>query len=161
MSRRTTRRRWGWGLVVFGGLGLAIVLSAAALLVGSLSALNAAATGFDRQREEILGMVGPASDALNRAADSADHAGASLQETSASARQGAALAARLAGSFDSLAALGSFEVLGARPFGQVSGSFSDVAAESRSLSNDLTRSADDIKKYILKKYLILTCQVWT
>lgn len=143
MTRRPEieRRRLGMGLVAFGVVGLVLIGSAGALLLASLSAVGDAATGFERQRTQVVEMLGPASAALERAASSASNAGTSLAETRDSAAQAATLMTRLSDSFDSLAALGSFDILGARPFAAISGQFSQVAAESRTLSADLARTA--------------------
>ncbi len=140
-SRAERRRRLGVGLVAFGATGIALVLAAAVLVLGSLSAVDDAATGFERQRAEIVAMLGPASQDLSDAATSATNASGSLTETSAAADRAAVLTTRLAESFDGLASLGSFEVLGARPFGQLSGQFTAVASDARSLSADLTAAA--------------------
>lgn len=136
-SRRSRRRRYGVGLLAFGISGLALVLAAGVLVLGSLAAVNDAATGFERQRAEIVAMLGPASSALSEAATSASNAGASLTETSEAAARAAAMTTRLAESFDGLASLGSFEILGARPFGQLASQFADVGIEARALSTDL------------------------
>ena len=135
------RRRLGMGLIAFGVAGLVLIGSAGALVLASLSAVGDAATGFERQRTEIVEMLGPASAALERAASSASHASTSLIETRDSAAQAAQLMTRLSESFDSLASLGSFDVFGARPFAQISGQFAQVATESRTLSADLARTA--------------------
>jgi hypothetical protein len=139
--RARRRRRFGAALLAFGITGLALVAAAGALVLGSLSAVNDAATGFEKQRLEIVSMLGPASSALSHAATSASNAGASLTETAAAANQAAQLTTRLAESFEGLAALGTFEILGARPFGQVSGQFAEVAIQARALSTDLTAAA--------------------
>jgi hypothetical protein len=143
--RRIRRRRIGIALLAFGLSGVGLVLIAAVLLVGSLSALRDAATGFERQRAEVIAMLGPASDALSKAATSASNAGTSLTQTSAAADRAASLTSRLADSFDGLAALGSFEVFGTRPFGDVAGQFSAVGGEARALSTDLTSSASAMR----------------
>jgi hypothetical protein len=137
----TERRRLGMGLIAFGVIGLVLIASAGGLVLASLSAVGDAATGFERQRTQIVGMLGPASDALERAASSASNAGSSLAKTRDSAAQAATLMTRLSESFDSLAALGSFDLLGARPFAGLSGQFSQVATESRTLSTDLATAA--------------------
>jgi hypothetical protein len=135
------RRRLGLGLLAFGVTGLVLIGSAGALVLASLSAVGDAATGFERQRTEVVGMLGPASAALERAASSASNAGTSLVKTRDSAAQAATLMTRLSESFDSLASLGSFDILGARPFAGLSGQFSQVATESRTLSTDLAAAA--------------------
>jgi hypothetical protein len=129
------------GLLAFGLSGLVLLLSAAALVVGSLAAVDDAATGFERQRAELLAMVGPASSALDGAATSAANAGTSLTSSAEAADQAAVLTTRLASSFEGLAALGSFEILGSRPFAELAGEFTQVGADARALSTDLTSTA--------------------
>lgn len=146
--RAGRRRRLGAALLAFGGVGLALVVAAGALVLGSLSAVNDAATGFERQRVEIVAMLGPASSALSNAATSASNAGASLGETSTAASQAARLTSRLAESFEGLASLGSFEIFGTRPFGQLSGQFAAVGTEARALSLDLTTTADSMTQNV-------------
>lgn len=141
---RRRRRRAGWGLIAFGLVGMVLVSAAGALVLGSLTAVDAAVTGFERQRTEIVAMLGPASDALSGAASSASNASASLSETSRSARSAAELTTRLAESFESMASLGSFTILGSRPFAQVADQFAAVGVEARELSGDLNITADSM-----------------
>jgi hypothetical protein len=141
---RSRRRRVGWGLIAFGLAGLVLVGAAGALVLGSLTAVDAAVTGFENQRKELVAMLGPASDALSGAAQSASNASASLTETSQAARNAAELTTRLAVSFESLASLGSFTILGARPFAEVANQFAAVGVEARELSGDLNTTADSM-----------------
>jgi hypothetical protein len=139
--------------VGFGISGLVLVVAAAILILGSLSAVDNAASGFERQRAEVVAMLegqraaiaamlDPAASLLSDAATSASNAGASLTAASGASRRAADLTSRLATSFEGMASLGSFEVFGARPFADVAAQFADVAAQSRSLSADLTITAD-------------------
>ena len=139
--RAHRRRRIGVGLLAFGAAGLVLVIAAGVLVINLLSAVGDAATGFDRQRAEVIALLGPASAALTHAATSATNASGSLTETSAAADQAAQPTTRLAGSFDGLASLATFEILGARPFGTVSGQFTAVAGDARALSADLSSAA--------------------
>ena len=141
---RSRRRRAGWGLLAFGIAGLVLMGAAGALVLGSLTAVDAAVTGFENQRKELVAMLGPASDALSGAAASASNASASLTETSQAARNAAELTTRLAASFESLASLGSFTILGTRPFAQVADQFGAVGVEARELSGDLNTTADSM-----------------
>jgi len=136
------RRRLGYGLVAFGASGLVLALIAAVLVLATFGAVGDAASGFERQRTELLSMVEPAASALTDAADSASHAGASLTEASDASRRAADLTGRLATSFDGLAGLGSVDILGSRPFAGFSSQFTDVAAQSRTLATDLNSTAD-------------------
>lgn len=129
------------GLIAFGVTGLVLIAAAGALVLASLGAVDDAATDFEEQRTEILAMLGPAAAALESAASTAANGGASLGETRDAAAQASELMTRLATSFESLAALGSFDILGARPFAGISGQFADVADQSRTLSIDLAEAA--------------------
>lgn len=129
------------GLIAFGVTGLVLIAAAGALVLASLGAVGDAATDFEEQRAELLAMLGPASTALESAASTAANGGASLGETRDAASQAAELMTRLATSFESLAALGSFDILGARPFAGISGQFAEVAEQSRTLSIDLAEAA--------------------
>lgn len=145
MIRRAHRRRLGVGLLAFGATGIVLVAAAVALVLGSLSAVDDAATGFERQRAEAVALLGPARDALDHAATSASNASGSLIQASTAADQAAQLTTRLANSFDGLASLGSFELFGARPFASMSAQFTAVAADSRALSVDLAATAGSLR----------------
>ena len=145
MTRRSRRRRLGYGLLAFGLSGLVLLLAAAALVFGSLAAVDDAATGFERQRVELLAMLGPASSAMDSAATSAANAGASLTASAAAADQAAVLTTRLASSFEGLAALSSFDILGSRPFAGLAGEFAQVGVDARALSTDLTSTAGALR----------------
>ncbi|HJP89606.1 MAG TPA: hypothetical protein VJ850_11280 [Candidatus Limnocylindrales bacterium] len=135
------RRRLGSALLGFGAVGLALLIALAALVALSLDGLGRAATDLASQRAEAVAMLEPAASALDEAATSAEHAGASLNSAGGAARQAADLMNQLAGAFDGLAQLGSFDILGARPFGGLTGQFSGVAAQARDLSASLTTTA--------------------
>ena len=47
-------RRAGGALLAFGASGIVLLLAATVLLLGSLSAVDDAVTGFDRQRTELV-----------------------------------------------------------------------------------------------------------
>ena len=142
MTVARRRRRLGYGLVAFGASGLVLALIAAVLVLATFGAVGDAASGFERQRTELLSMVEPAASALTDAADSASHAGASLTKASDASRRAADLTGRLATSFDGLAGLGSVDIFGSRPFAGFSSQFTDVAAQSRTLATDLNSTAD-------------------
>lgn len=142
MTLARRRRRLGYGLIAFGASGLVLVVIGAVLVLATLGAVGDAATGFDRQRTELVAMLEPAASTLSDAADSASHAGASLTAASDASRRAADLTNRLATSFESMAGLGSLDIFGTRPFAAVSSQFTDVATQSRALSADLGSTAD-------------------
>ncbi len=142
---RRARRRLGAALLSFGLAGVVLLVSAAVLVLGSLNAIDQAATGFERQRTELLAMLRPASAALRNAAASASNAGASLATTSGAADRAGLLATNLADSFDGLANLGAFEVFGARPFAGLSAEFAAVGSDARILAGDLGTVAQSMR----------------
>ena len=142
---RRRRRRIAYGLLGFGLSGLVLILAAAVLVLGSLGAVDDAASGFERQRSELLAMLGPAAGALDSAATSVTNAGASLASSADAADQAATFTTRLAGSFEGLAALGSFEVFGARPFAGLADEFARVGTDARALSGDLLSTASALR----------------
>jgi hypothetical protein len=135
------RRRLGSALIGFGAIGLALLVALAILVGLSLDGLGRAATDLAQQRAQAIAMLEPAAAALDKAATSAANAGSSLTSAGAAARRASELTTRLAGAFDGLALLGSFEILGARPFGALTGEFASVASEARVLSADLETTA--------------------
>jgi hypothetical protein len=146
----------GLGLMTFGVTGLLLLLVTAMLLLGSLRSIGDAASGFERQRTEILAMLDPAASALSDAADSAAHAGSSLTAASDASRRGADLTSRLATSFESMAGLGAVDIFGTRPFAGVTAGFSDVAAQSRALSVDLASTADALATNVTDSQAVST-----
>ena len=145
MIDRADRRWLGVGLVAFGVTGLGLIAAALVLVLGSLSSIDDAATGFERQKSDAVAMLRPASAALSDAADGAANATASLDQAAAAADRGAALTSRLATSFDGLASLETLEVLGVRPFGGAAGQFSGVGTDARALASDLTATAGSLR----------------
>jgi len=93
-------------------------------------------------------MLGPTRAALLDAASSASNASASLEATSGSATRAARLTDELATSFDSLAALGTVDILGTHPFAGSSSQLAASAADARSLSLDLTAAATSMQTNI-------------
>jgi hypothetical protein len=123
-------RGTGWALIAFGGIGLAILALTAVVAASSLAPLAESAAALESQRAQALALLGPAADSLESAATSADHAGGSLVASESSARDAATVTGQLADALGSLAGFSS--------------SFDEVARQSRSLSESLTRTADSL-----------------
>ena len=145
MIGRPRRRRIAYGLLGFGLSGLVLLVAATFLVLGSLGAVHDAATGFERQRAELVALLGPASDALDGAATSVTNAGGSLASSADAAEQAATFTSRLAASFEGLAALGSFELFGSRPFAGLADEFTSVGVDARTLSADLLSTASALR----------------
>ena len=148
MIRRADRRRLGLGLFAFGATGIALILAALVLVLGSLAAVGDVASGLERQRTELVAMIGPASAALEDAATSASNASGSLTQAGSAADRAADLTTRLADSFEGLGALGTFEIFGTRPFAGLDQQFASVAADARSLSADLKSTATSLRSNV-------------
>jgi hypothetical protein len=127
--------------MAFGAVGLVLTIATAALILTTLGGVADAATGLERQRTQLGAMLEPASAALRNASASAAHAGSSLTSSAAAAREAAGLTAQLGSSFEQLAALSSFELLGTRPFAGPAASFADAAVRSRAVSTNLDTTA--------------------
>jgi uncharacterized protein YukE len=138
---RRPRRRLGLGLLLFGLTGIGLLIAGALLTLASLAAVDDVVNGLDQQRQQIEALLGQAATTLHHAGDGAANAGASVQSGSDAAAQAARLSARVANAFDSLASLGSISILGARPFEAATANLGNVAAEARTLSEDLARTS--------------------
>jgi len=137
-----TRRRLGRGLVAFGGIGLALLLATAVLALVTIGSIGDAATGLERQRTSLVGMLEPAATSIRDAATSATHAGSSLTASAKAAQDGASLTTQLATAMEQLNSLSNLDILGQRPFAGIGSSFGELAARSRTLSTSLTTTAD-------------------
>ena len=137
-------RRLGRGLVAFGAVGVVLLLAAAVLVVATLGSLTATAESLSRTQTQLSGMVGPAASSLRSSATAARNAGLSLTASVAAARDAADLTVQLADSLDQLASLSSINILGTQPFAASSASFAQTAARSRSLSTNLSATADAV-----------------
>jgi hypothetical protein len=146
---RRDRRRVAAGLLAFGAAGIALLVAALVLVLGSLAAVDDAASGFERQRAEAVALLGPASAAFDDAATSATNASGSLTQAASAADRAAQLTGRLAASFEGLSGLGAFEILGARPFAGLDQQFQGVASDSRALSADLTATATSLRANVV------------
>lgn len=121
-------RRVGSALVVFGVVGLILLAACLAAVAASVAPLLHGASALEQQRAAAVELIGPSADALESTADSAEHAGTSLGQSVGAAREAAGVTGQLADALQGLAAFSS--------------AFADTANRSRSLSDDLSRTAD-------------------
>lgn len=156
MIRRADRRRLGYGLLAFGLVGVVLIVAALVLVLGSLSAVDKAASGLEQQRADAVALLEPASAALTDAATSASNASGSLTQAASAADRAAALTTRLADSFEGLSALGAFEILGTRPFAGLNQQFAGVASDARSVSSDLTATATSLRANVTDSQSVAT-----
>ena len=123
-------RRLGSALVGFGVVGLALLGACIVAATLALAPLLSSAQALEQQRTAAADLIGPAADALDSTATSAEHAGTSLGQSVTAARDAATVTGQLADALGGLAAFSS--------------AFSDTANNSRALSDDLSRTADSL-----------------
>jgi hypothetical protein len=125
---RPAAYRRGTALMAFGGVGLLLLGACLIAVVLSLVPLVNGAAALEQQRTDAVALIGPAADALEATATTAEHAGASLGTSVAAARDAASVTGQLADALQGLAAFSS--------------AFGDTAARSRTLSEDLSTTAN-------------------
>lgn len=131
-----TARRWlGWGLIVYGVLGVAMI--AAGLLIGL-----AAADRVERLTTDADRALTAAADATRAAADSFDGVDDSLARASDSSAAAAALARRSQQALVDLAAAMEVSIFGAQPLIGLTSDFS----ESASLAGELADTLDGVQE---------------
>jgi hypothetical protein len=124
----TTSQRRGTALMAFGVVGLLLLAACLAAVVMSVVPLVNGAAALEEQRSGAVALIGPAADALEATATTAEHAGASLGTSVAAARDAASVTGQLADALQGLAAFSS--------------AFGDTASRSRTLSEDLSSTAN-------------------
>lgn len=126
--RAVPNRQLGSSLVVFGVVGLVLLAACLVAVAASVAPLLRGASALEEQRAAALELIGPSADALESTATSAEHAGTSLGQSVSAAREAAGVTGQLADALQGLAAFSS--------------AFADTANRSRSLSDDLSHTAD-------------------
>lgn len=127
---RISRRAAGWLLVIYGLLGLVLVVS------GALVGLDAA-DRFERLATDANAAITSAAAATDAAADSFSNVDASLAESRTSADAAAALAREASGTLDALADAMSLSFLGAQPLLPLAGEFATSAEQATELAETL------------------------
>lgn len=128
--RLTGDHRLGPALIGFGVVGLVLLGACLVAVALSLAPLVNSAQTLEQQRTAAAELIGPAADALDSTASSAEHAGTSLGQSVGAARDAASVTGQLADALEGLAAFSS--------------AFGDTASRSRALSDDLSRTADSL-----------------
>jgi hypothetical protein len=131
VSRR--RRLVAWALVVYGVLGLALVVA------GGLTGFDVAAR-IEQLAGDADGALRAASRATEAAADSFESVDGSLVEAQTSATNAAVLAREASTTLGELAAAMELSVFGAQPLLPLAGDF----AESAQLADELGRTLDGV-----------------
>ena len=127
MSRRTAR-----GLQAFGAAGLVIAAGLAVVGLVVAGPFVGALAEFEDRRAELAQAVSAASGAVDATAVAATDAGTSLGDGETALRDAAAVTGQLADATAGLAV--------------ISGSFGETSSRSRALSDELTRTADALRR---------------
>jgi hypothetical protein len=127
---RISRRAAGWLLVIYGLLGLVLVVS------GALVGLDAA-DRFERLATDADEAVSSAAAATGAAADSFANIDTSLAESRSSADAAAALAREASGTLTALATAMSLSIFGAQPLLPLAAEFTTSAEQAAELAETL------------------------
>lgn len=128
------RRLLGWSLVLYGLLGLAIVLG------GAVVGLDVAAR-VERLASAAGGTLDAAARSTEAAADAFTNVDASLADSQESAERAADLALEASGTLDSLGRAMELSVFGAQPLLPLAADFAASADQAVSLAETLDRVA--------------------
>jgi hypothetical protein len=127
----TPRRRWlGWGLIVYGVLGIALVMSGGGIGLGVAARIERLAAAAD-------GTLDAAARSTRAAADSFTNVDGSLAEAGTSSVQAADLAREASTSLDALAGAMELSVFGAQPLLPLAARFRDSADQAMALGETL------------------------
>ena len=127
----------GWALIVYGILGLALVV------IGALIGLELASR-IERLAATADGTLAAAVRSTDAAADAFTNIDASLSESEASAAAAAALARDASGTLASLSAAMELSVFGAQPLLPLAGEFAASAEQASALGETLDRVGDSL-----------------
>lgn len=125
-----SRRGLAWLLVIYGVLGMALVVG------GAVIGLDLAGR-IERTAAVASGTLSAAASATRAAADSFASVDASLSDAQASADGGAALARDASGTLDALALAMNVSILGSRPLQPLAGEFATSADQAEQLAATL------------------------
>lgn len=128
------RRLLGWSLVLYGLLGLAIVLG------GAVVGLDVAAR-VERLASAAGGTLDAAARSTEAAADAFANVDASLADSQLSAEEAADLALEASGTLDSLSRAMELSLFGAQPLLPLAGEFAASADQAAALAETLDRVA--------------------
>jgi hypothetical protein len=147
LSRRD-RRRLGMGLVVYGALGILLLLLTAYLVAGSLGAIIDLGATIDRQRSALIASL----DATSATLADVDRATANVTDNvrsgASAARDAASLTTDLASAMDELQAASGASFLGNRPFAALGDRFAEVGTRARAVSTSLGNLATTMDRDI-------------
>jgi hypothetical protein len=138
--RRARRRRLAYGLILYGGVGLALALASLVTLVGPIASLESLAG----RRADAIRWLDLAATGLSDAQQSSSGAATSLVSAEASTRSAASLFGELAGTMAGLRDASRISILGTQPLASMTDDFDRVAGRSATLADEMTTLAGSL-----------------
>ena len=137
-------RRMGLLLIVYGIVGLALVVGGAFLVVGSVRNLDSLTSVLETERTVLVESLAATSTFLGDAEDGTVHVGTSLSTSVDAARRTATLTRSLATTMTQLSNASTISILGNQPFASLTGGFATVGQQASSLGAALDQTADSL-----------------
>lgn len=131
------RRLAGWGLVVYGALGVLLVVAGGVIGLDAAGRVERLATAAD-------GTLTAAAESVRAAADAFRGVDGSLAESQASAAGGADLSRDASDTLDALSEAMSLSFLGAQPLLPLAADFATSAEQASALADTLDRVASSL-----------------
>jgi hypothetical protein len=133
-----TRRQLGWGLVVYGVVGIVLVIATAGFGLGAATRIDELADGAERTLDAAANSTGAAAEAMSGL-------DASLSETLASARNAAELARDASRTLEALGRAMQVSVFGAQPLLPLADDFATSATQASALGDTLDRLGESLE----------------
>jgi hypothetical protein len=138
------RRRLGFLLTLFGGVGL-LLFGVAALLVANPVDEDEGPLGLEGQRRRLVAIVDASSAALGEAGTAAGNVDGSLASTAAAARSAGLFMGQLATTMETLSGSLRVSILGSQPFAAAADEFDRTSAQAATVAADLERAAGSVE----------------
>ena len=136
------RRIVGVLLVAYGAAGIVIVGGGALLVANAVPRLDGIAQTLDTQRGVLVRSLDATATFLADAQTGTANVDTSLASTVDSLRQVTTVTRAMGVAMGGLASASTISILGSQPFGGLSGTFSDVAAQTDAMATKLDSTAD-------------------
>jgi hypothetical protein len=138
------RRRLGLLLATFGAVGILLVGTGFALVLGPVDPAQGP-FGIEAQRRQLVAMLDQSGKAMDSAETAARDADGSLGQTATAAGSAATLMTDLARTMTSLASSLRISFLGTQPFAPAAADMDRVAAQAATVGTDLETAASSVR----------------
>jgi hypothetical protein len=138
------RRRIGLLLATFGAVGILLVGTGLALVLGPIDPAQGP-FGIEAQRRQLVALLDESGKAMESAATAARDADGSLGQTATAAGSAATLMTDLASTMTALASSLRISFLGTQPFAPAAADMDRVAAQAATVGTDLQTAASSVR----------------